>query len=96
VLARVVQLLAGAMMLFGVWLLFVGAGPAGVEALLLGLIVLIAVRYERWRDRPRRPSSDPHWQPTGERFEDPGTGRTVEVHYNAHTGERRYKLDDDV
>jgi hypothetical protein len=92
-LRRVVQLIAGLFVLIGLYLTVAGASAPGVKVLLLGLVVLVAVRFERWRARPLPPPSGPHWQPTGERFEDPGSGKTVEVHYNPATGERRYRPD---
>lgn len=93
-LRRTVQLLAFAMMLAGAWLLLLGTALPGGQLLLIGLVTFVAVRYEFWRDRAPPPPVGPDWQSTGERFEDPGTGKTVEVQYNARTGERRYKPDD--
>jgi len=94
-LARVVQSVAVALMLVGAWLLLVGPGSPGLQALLLGLVVFVAVRYELWRDRAPPPAAGPDWRSTGERFEDPGTGKTMEVQYNARTGERRYSPDEE-
>jgi hypothetical protein len=93
VLRRSVQLIAVAMVLLGLWLLRVGRAP-GLQLLLIGLVTFVAVRYESWRKGAAPPPGGPEWQATGERFEDPGTGRTVEVQYNAQTGERRYQPDD--
>ena len=93
-LRTAVQLVAIGMMLGGAWLLLVGAGLPGGQLLLIGLVAFVAVRYESWRGRVPPPATGPDWQSTGERFEDPGTGKTVEVQYNARTGERRYKPDD--
>jgi hypothetical protein len=94
-LRRVVELIAGLFVLIGLYLIAAGSAAAGVKTLLLGLVVLVAVRFERWRARPAPPPSGPHWQPTGERFEDPGSGKTVEVDYNPKTGERRYRPEGD-
>jgi hypothetical protein len=90
-LRRVVQLLALALAVTGALLVFWAGVPAGVPALVFGLLVLLAVTFERWRKRAPPQPAGPHWQPTGERFEDPGTGKTVQVHYNPETGERRYQ-----
>jgi hypothetical protein len=90
-LRSLVQAIAAGLALIGLCLLALGIYPAGCQALGLGTVVLLAVRYERWRARPRVNASSDHWQATGERFEEPGTGRLVEVEYNPHTGERRYK-----
>jgi hypothetical protein len=93
-LRRIVQLLAATLVIAGAWLIITGMGP-GLPALLMGAVIFLAVRYERWREPARPPASGPHWQATGERFEDPGNGKTVEVHYNPATGERRYSSDGD-
>ena len=93
-LRRTVQLLAIAATVVGAGLMLIRPGSPGIQLLLLGLIVLVAVRYESWRERPTPPASGPDWRPTGERFQDPGTGKTVEVQYNARTGERRYQPDE--
>ena len=93
-LRRIVQLVAAVLVVLGAGLVFVGVTAPGVQALILGLVILISVRYERWRDRAKAPASGPHWQSTGERFEDPASGKTVEVQYNTETGERRYRRDD--
>ena len=90
-LRRVVQLLALALAVTGGLLVFWAGVPAGVPALVFGLLVLLAGAFERWRKRAPPQPAGPHWQPTGERFEDPGTGKTVQVHYNPETGERRYQ-----
>jgi hypothetical protein len=86
-----VQCVALLLSLIGVWLLLVGVHGAGLQALFIGVLVLLAVRFERWRARTRAPANTGDWHATGERFEEPGTGRLVEVEYNPHTGERRYK-----
>lgn len=55
-----------------------------------GVVLLAALLLERHRYRPRVDHASGPWQPTGERFVDPTTGRLVEVHYNPETGERAY------
>lgn len=94
-LRRLVQLLAAAVALLGAGFMLTGDHSPGVQLLFLGALLLIAVRYESWRDRAKPPARGPEWQSTGERFEDPGTGKTVEVQYNARTGERRYQPEED-
>jgi hypothetical protein len=93
-LRRVVQLLALALAVTGALFIFVAGVPAGLPALGFGLVVLLAVTFERWRKRSPPGPDGPHWQLTGERFEDPGTGKTVAVLYNRETGERRYQSDE--
>ena len=56
-----------------------------------GIILVSAVLFERKRYRTQVDRSQGHWQPTGERFVDPTTGRLMEVSYNPATGERDYR-----
>lgn len=58
--------------------------------LIWGGILVIAVLCERWRYRRKEHDHDSQWQRTGERFEDPETGQTLEVHFDPVSGERRY------
>jgi membrane protein implicated in regulation of membrane protease activity len=58
--------------------------------LIWGGVIVIAVLCERWRYRRKEHNHNRQWQPTGERFEDPETGQTVEVQYDPASGERRY------
>jgi hypothetical protein len=55
-----------------------------------GCVLVGAVVFERWRYRPNIDRNKGRWQPTGERFVDPGSGRLVDVFYNPDTGERDY------
>jgi hypothetical protein len=55
-----------------------------------GCVLIGAILFERWRYRPSIDRSKGRWQPTSERFVDPGTGRLVDVFYNPDTGERDY------
>jgi len=74
-----------------VLLLITGQDVLTVLWLLVNGCVLIgAIVFERWRYRPSIDRSKGRWQPTGERFVDPGTGRLVDVFYNPDTGERDY------
>jgi hypothetical protein len=92
-LRTVVQVIGVVLALIGAWLIIAGTGT-GWQALIFGLVLFAAVRFERWRIKPSPSGSAHEWQATGERFEDPGTGRTVQVEYNPATGERRYRSDD--
>lgn len=66
-------------------------GGLSFELVVFGLILAGGVAFERWRyksvekDRPGA-----NWQPTGERFIDPATGKSMEVYFDAATGERHY------
>jgi hypothetical protein len=61
------------------WLLVVGG------ALTAGTVFERVIYKPLLSDRPGR-----GWTGTGERFVDPETGKTVDVFYNAASGERRY------
>lgn len=66
-------------------------GNCGFQPVLMwGVILVTAVLFERWRYRRNEHSHDRQWQPTGEKFEDPETGKIMEVHYDPVSGERRY------
>lgn len=55
----------------------------------LGAAIIVGTAFERWRYR-KSPPAHAHWERTGERFQDPATGETMEVHYDRASGERRY------
>ena len=65
-------------------------GVAGFPPLAAGALLLLGTLFEG-RYRPRVRSGSDGWEPTGERFIDPGTGKLVDVVYNPKTGEREYK-----
>jgi hypothetical protein len=61
-------------------LLITGQGVWTVLWLLVnGCILIGATVFERWRYRPSIDRSKGRWQPTGERFVDPGERDYVEV-----------------
>jgi len=82
-------LLAGIAALAGAALLVGGLIVPGAYALGLGLLVVIGTVFER-RYRANDPQLGAGWEPTGERFVDPQTGKTVQVFYHPQRGERRY------
>ena len=84
---------AGGLALLGLILLTRGQLGAGAYALGMGGLIVLGTAFERWRYRPNqgRPGAD--WKPTGERFEDPQTGKTVRVLYDPGSGQRRYVSD---
>ena len=55
-----------------------------------GLLLIGSVVFERSAYRPRVQHGRGHWQMTGERFRDPGSGHMMEVRFNPVTGERDY------
>ena len=59
----------------------------GCEVLaVLGLVIFEVGRY-----RPKVDTTRGTWQATGERFEDPTSGKIVDVYANPETGERDYR-----
>jgi len=90
VLRTALLVVAGALALCGVLLLVRGVPGPGAYALGLGAVIVLGTVFERWRYRPNRERPGAGWEPTGERFEDPQTGETVEVLYDPRSGERRY------
>jgi hypothetical protein len=67
-------------------------GRGGIQTLAGGTLILIGTAFERWRYRNRNAAvSRGDWQPTGERFVDPGSGEKVEVFYDPESGERLYR-----
>lgn len=59
-----------------------------------GLIIVGAILFERSSYHSNAGTTQGKWQYTGERFNDPTTGRMVEVYYNPQTGERDYRESD--
>jgi hypothetical protein len=79
-------LLAG----IGIYLLLKGIRGPGVQALGVGIVIMLGTLFERWRYSRNDQRLDARWQATGERFADPITGKDVEVFYDPASGERRY------
>lgn len=67
-----------------------GFGPPSLFLFVIGAILVIGVIYEPWRYKKIVSRPQAGWQPTGERFIDPETGRLTEVYYDAATGQRHY------
>ena len=61
--------------------------PMSLEFGVFGLLVIVGTLFER-RYRGRKAGLD--WQPTGERFIDPTSGKLVEVRTDPKTGARAY------
>jgi hypothetical protein len=89
-LRAVVTAAAAILTCAGIALIACGVRTPGWQLVGIGLVVLLATLFERWRYRRigERPAGQ--WQSTHERFLDPSTGEPVEVLFNPHTGERRY------
>jgi hypothetical protein len=93
VLRTALLLCAAALALLGATLIVHGALGAGWYALGFSALIVIGTVFERWRYRPGSAPAGADWQPTGERFEDPQTGKTVQVFYDPRSGQRRYVSD---
>ncbi|MFO1157828.1 MAG: hypothetical protein U1E60_03220 [Reyranellaceae bacterium] len=86
-------LLAGAVFMVIVAAICLIFGPVAPAIWLFGIggVIAIGTLFERTFYKPvRTESPGPGWTRTKERFVDPATGKTVEVFYNATTGERQY------
>ena len=92
-LRTLVLVIAGALALFGVTLAVRGQVGAGAYAIGIGALIVLGTAFERWRYRPNKARPGAGWEPTGERFEDPQTGQTMQVFYDSRSGERRYVRD---
>jgi hypothetical protein len=86
---------AGALALVGLILLARGQLGPGAYALGAGGLIVLGTAFERWRYRPNDGRPGAGWKPIGERFEDPETGKTIQVFYDPVSGERRYVSDSD-
>jgi hypothetical protein len=89
-LRAVIAVLAAILLCTGVVLICVGVPAPGWQAFGLGLVVLVAIVFERWRYQRVQTRPNGEWQGTDERFVDPTTGDPVQVFFNPRTGERRY------
>lgn len=59
--------------------------------LILGLMLSAGIVWERWQYKPPQAGApDPQWRATGERFVDPGSGKTLEVYFDPRSGESHY------
>ena len=88
-LRALVLALGGIAAAAGAILLRAGTRGAGIYLLCVGAAIILGTAFERWRYHNRTPAGA-RWERTGERFEDPATGETMEVHYDRASGERRY------
>ena len=89
-LRAVVLVIAVLLAAIGAWLWSRGLTGPGIQALCVGGICALGILFERWRYKNNAPPPDARWQPTGERFTDPASGKEVEVLYDPVSGERRY------
>ena len=91
-LRTVVLIFGFVVMALGARLCVSGIGHGGgIQALVFGAIIVAGTLFERWRYNNKNAAAGGDWQPTGERFVDPETGKNVEVLYDPQSGERRYQ-----
>ena len=88
-LRAVVLVLGGIAVAAGAVLVSGGTRGSGIYLICVGFAMVLGTAFERWRYRSSPPAGA-RWEPTGERFEDPTTGETMEVHYDRRSGERHY------
>lgn len=89
---RAVIALAGIGLLIAGIVLVVLPPHVGWGLLVFGSLVVLSLLFEgRYRGQRTAAPQPPAWEPTGEKFIDPGTGRTVEVDYDPDSGERNYR-----
>ncbi len=88
-LRAIVLTLGGIAAAAGAVLVGIGNTGSGVYLSCLGAVIILGTIFERWRYR-NAPPPGARWERTGERFQDPGTGETMDVEYDSASGERRY------
>ena len=88
---RVVGLvIGGAMILCAGAAVVLGAAGAAPSLLVVGVLIIVGVAFERWRYKGLTPLAGPGFEQTAEQFIDPGSGKAVQVWADPKTGERRY------
>jgi hypothetical protein len=88
-LRMLVLALGGIAVAAGAVLVGAGTRGPGIYLVCVGAAIVLGTAFERWRYRNAQPAAA-RWERTAERFEDPATGETMEVHYDPASGERRY------
>jgi hypothetical protein len=88
-LRMLVLALGGIAVTAGAVLVGSGTRGPGIYLICVGAAIVLGTAFERWRYRHALPA-EARWERTAERFEDPVTGETMEVHYDRASGERRY------
>lgn len=91
-LRNIVLMVGGGLIATGLVALVNTAWPVAIFCLVWGAIIVFGIVYERYAYKKildRMPEGK-GWSRTGERFIDPGTGKTVTVYVKSFTGERAY------
>jgi hypothetical protein len=88
---RTALLWLGALLTIGGLILSVETCGAGIGLVITGIVLLLAPLIERYRyKRIVDTVPGPDWQPTGERFIEPGKDVAVAVYYHQPSGKRVY------
>jgi membrane protein implicated in regulation of membrane protease activity len=66
------------------------AVPPAFILLVWAALIIVGTVHERVRYKPLEARGGAGWRPTDERFIDDATGRTVTVHVQDATGDRKY------
>jgi hypothetical protein len=82
--------LVATLLIVGSAILSLVSGIFFAPGIVAPLIVLLGLAFEHWRYKTTDRPAPRGFKATGERFLDPGTGKTIEVYFNQETGERRY------
>jgi hypothetical protein len=91
---RLAVALAGLALLVVGGLALAHGAPAGLQAVILGVVLCGGVVFERAAYKPlEKSNSDARFQRTPERFIDPETKAPVTVFVDPATGERKYVKD---
>jgi len=89
---RIILLWVGALgIAVGAGVSFASGAGAGIGLLIFGLVLLVALLIERHRyKRIVDAAPGPEWEPTGERFIEPGSDMAVQVYSHRRSGKRIY------
>lgn len=89
---RTIVAVVGVLLLCAGVALVIAPPHAGWGYLIFGGLIVLSLIFEgRYRAARVRGPASSSFEPTGEKFIDPGTGKVVEVYYDPKTGEREYR-----
>jgi hypothetical protein len=91
VLRTAVSIFGGLVVVLGAYLCTRGIVNGGIQTLVGGGLFVLGTLFERWRYNNKNASRGADWHTTSERFVDPQTDEPMEVLYDPHSGERRYR-----
>ncbi len=95
-LSASILLIAGGGIVAAVGVAMASPGHVNRSLAVLGIdfaIIILAIVFERYRYRPNIDKSQLGWEPTDERYVDPGSGQTMRVWFNPKSGQRDYRPD---